>query len=121
VNGSDYDPAVAGVQTISRQELHVKMRESTVIVVDAQAPGWYEREHLPGALRADVGNIDDLVTKLGNHPHSRSSCTATATCARPRLTFRRISCVGVTPMFGGTLKANEAGSKLGCRLSQAAR
>lgn len=79
------DPAVTEVLTISRQELYDKILEGSVIVVDAQAAGWYEREHLPGALRADADNLDDLVAKLGDNPASEiavycwsETCSASA-------------------------------------------
>lgn len=39
-----------------RVELVAKLEDNAVTLVDAQGPGWYEREHLPGALR---GRIDD--------------------------------------------------------------
>jgi rhodanese-related sulfurtransferase len=56
------------VRAISRQELEEKIGTGELTVVDAQAPGWYEREHLPGALRADAGHMDDLATRLGDDP-----------------------------------------------------
>ena len=57
------DPAPE-VTPITRGELMAKLREDAVILVDAQAPGWYEREHLPGALRTDAKDIDDLIDRL---------------------------------------------------------
>jgi len=36
---------------ISREELLQKLAAGGVVLLDAQAPGWYEREHLPGALK----------------------------------------------------------------------
>ena len=66
MNAGDYDPANTRVLPISRLELFAKMREGPVMVVDAQAPGWYEREHLPGAVRSDVEDIDGLATRLGS-------------------------------------------------------
>lgn len=66
MNAGDYDPANKGVLPISRHELFDKMRKGVVMVVDAQGPGWYEREHLPGSVRSDVEDIDDLVARLGS-------------------------------------------------------
>ncbi len=84
MSAADHDPADR-VRPITRRELHAKIREGTVIVVDAQAPGWYEREHLPGALRADADNIDDLVAELGDDPAAEivvycwsTTCSASA-------------------------------------------
>ncbi len=37
--------------------LVTRLAAGTIVLVDAQAPGWYEREHLPGAHRLDW---DDL-------------------------------------------------------------
>lgn len=67
-----HDGGVAGseVLPISRQELRDKVRDGTVVLVDAQARGWYEREHLPGALRADIDDFDDLAAKLAGDPAS---------------------------------------------------
>lgn len=52
------------VKPIGRFELLEKMNADAPLLVDAQGPGWYEREHLPGALKADVKDIDDFVTRL---------------------------------------------------------
>lgn len=37
--------------TISREELRRVLGRGEVLLLDAQAPGWYEREHLPGAVK----------------------------------------------------------------------
>ena len=50
---------------IERDELRVKLADGTIRLVDAQAPGWYEREHLPGALRAAAEDVDGLLHGLG--------------------------------------------------------
>jgi rhodanese-related sulfurtransferase len=44
------EEAVA-VTTISREELRLALGRGDVVLLDAQAPGWYEREHLPGAVK----------------------------------------------------------------------
>lgn len=43
---------------IDHDELAAKLVEGEIVLLDAQAPGWYEREHLPGAHRLDW---DDLI------------------------------------------------------------
>lgn len=50
---------------IEREELRAKLDEGAIRLVDAQAPGWYEREHLPGALRASADDVDGLLAALG--------------------------------------------------------
>ena len=50
---------------IDRDELRVKLEDGMIRLVDAQAPGWYEREHLPGALRAAADDVDGLLRALG--------------------------------------------------------
>ena len=70
MNRHDNGVAGSGVLPISRQELHDKMRDGTVVLVDAQAHGWYEREHLPGALRADIDDVDALAAELAGDPAS---------------------------------------------------
>ncbi len=42
--GSEDAPAEAA---ISREELRQKLERGGVVLLDAQAPGWYEREHSP--------------------------------------------------------------------------
>lgn len=42
---------------IDHAELTARLAAGTIVLLDAQAPGWYEREHLPGAHRLDW---DDL-------------------------------------------------------------
>ena len=36
---------------IEFDELAARLAAGTIVLLDAQAPGWYEREHLPGAHR----------------------------------------------------------------------
>jgi len=42
---------------IEHVELTARLAAGTIVVLGAQAPGWYEREHLPGSHRLDW---DDL-------------------------------------------------------------
>ena len=55
--------------TISRDELREKLERGGVVLLDAQASGWYEREHLPGAQKmpeADVGRrMQEIVPDWG--------------------------------------------------------
>lgn len=39
------------VTTISREDLRLALGRGDVLLLDAQAPGWFEREHLPGAVK----------------------------------------------------------------------
>ena len=62
----DPELTTAQVTPISRQELQAKMGAGAVILIDAQADGWYEREHLPGALRSGVHAVDELAATLSD-------------------------------------------------------
>lgn len=42
---------------ITYDELVARLAAGTIVLVDAQAPGWFEREHLPGAHRLDWDDI----------------------------------------------------------------
>jgi len=66
MSGRDPELTTARVTPISRQELLAKMGEGAVILVDAQADGWYEREHLPGARRTCVHDVDELAATLSD-------------------------------------------------------
>ena len=43
--------------TIPREELRQKLERGDLVLLDAQAPGWYEREHLPGARKMPDGDV----------------------------------------------------------------
>ncbi len=66
MSGRDPELTTARVTPISQQELQARMREGTVTLIDAQADGWYEREHLPGALRSGVHAVDELAATLSD-------------------------------------------------------
>lgn len=54
----------AGPLPIDRDELHRRLTEGSIALLDAQAPGWYERERLPGAVRALPEDLDSLAARL---------------------------------------------------------
>ena len=58
----DLPTAVAGA--ISREELRLELERGTVVLLDAQAPGWYEREHLPGALKMPDGDLERRIAEI---------------------------------------------------------
>lgn len=49
---------------ISRAELRQKLELGSVVLLDAQAPGWYEREHLPGALKLPDRDIASRIAEI---------------------------------------------------------
>jgi rhodanese-related sulfurtransferase len=55
---------------IDRLELLELLAWDSIILLDAQAPGWYERERIPGALRALPEDLDSLADCL---PHGRDT------------------------------------------------
>jgi rhodanese-related sulfurtransferase len=55
------------VREIGREELVAKMASSAAVrLLDAQAPGWYEREHLPGAVRGSIEDLERALAQLGD-------------------------------------------------------
>lgn len=58
---------------IERQGLLEALAWDSVVLLDAQAPGWYERERIPGAVRALPEDLDSLEDFL---PHGRDTKVA---------------------------------------------
>jgi rhodanese-related sulfurtransferase len=50
--------------TINRQELHDAIKDRAIVPLDAQGAGWYEREHLPTAVRARPQDLAELEHRL---------------------------------------------------------
>ena len=50
---------------ITRDELAVKLAEGTIALVDAQGPGLFEAEHIPGAIRASMDNATSVIAAIG--------------------------------------------------------
>lgn len=76
------------VPTIGRDELHDAIREGTTVPLDAQGPGWFERERLPTAVRArpeDLGELEHRLPEGRNTPIAvycwSESCIASALTA----------------------------------------
>jgi rhodanese-related sulfurtransferase len=51
---------------IERGELVAKLPDPNVRLLDVQAPGWFEREHLPGAIRGRIDDADGTLAQLGD-------------------------------------------------------
>lgn len=58
----DLATAVAGA--ISRDGLRLELERGTVVLLDAQAPGWYERERLPGALKMPDRDLERRIAEI---------------------------------------------------------
>lgn len=54
----------ATVTTISRAELASAIAAGEVVPLDAQGEGWFEREHLPGAVRGRPEDLAELDHEL---------------------------------------------------------
>jgi rhodanese-related sulfurtransferase len=52
------------VAQISREQLQQALAERSVVALDAQGAGWYERERLPGAVRARPEDLRELEQRL---------------------------------------------------------
>ena len=55
---------------IEREELVGELERGTIVLLDAQAPGWFERERLPSARRALPEDLDEFEQTL---PRGRES------------------------------------------------
>ena len=51
---------------IDRVELFAKLEDNSVTLLDAQGPGWFEREHLPGAIQSRIDDPETTLNQLGN-------------------------------------------------------
>jgi rhodanese-related sulfurtransferase len=51
---------------IDRTELLAKLEDGQVRLLDAQGPGWYEREHLPGAIEGRIDDPEATLARLGD-------------------------------------------------------
>jgi rhodanese-related sulfurtransferase len=65
---------------IDRGELHAALQAGTIVALDAQAPGWFERERIPGAIRALPTDLEDLEARLpdGRDTNIAVYCSSTA-------------------------------------------
>lgn len=50
--------------TITRDELGQLLERGGVILLDAQNPGWYEREHLPGASKMPESELEQRMARI---------------------------------------------------------
>lgn len=73
---------------IDRTELQAKLEGGAVRLLDAQGPGWFEREHLPGAIEGRIDDPDGTIAALGGDLHgeivvycSSETCTGSALAA----------------------------------------
>ncbi|MDQ3146102.1 MAG: rhodanese-like domain-containing protein [Actinomycetota bacterium] len=51
---------------IDRDELLAELERGPVRLLDAQGPGLFEEEHLPGAIRGRIDDPDRTLTELGD-------------------------------------------------------
>ena len=50
---------------ITRDELVAKLADGMIALVDAQGPGLFEAEHIPGAIRARVDDPAAVIAAIG--------------------------------------------------------
>ncbi len=50
---------------ISRHELLARLEDGAVRLLDAQGPGLFEHEHLPGAIRGRIDDPEGTLAELG--------------------------------------------------------
>jgi rhodanese-related sulfurtransferase len=74
---------------IDRVELLSKLERGVVTLLDAQGPGWFEREHLPGAIPARIDDPQGTLARLGDDLDaeivvycSSASCSGSALAAQ---------------------------------------
>lgn len=99
--------------TISREELRRKLERGGVLLLDAQAPGWYEREHLPGAQKIPEADLARRMQEIAPGRGSEivvycwsEACTASAIAAQ---TLRGLGYRNVRRYVGGKKDWMEAG------------
>jgi rhodanese-related sulfurtransferase len=51
---------------IDRAELLERLDAGDVTLLDAQGPGWFEKEHLPGAIRGRLHDPEATISELGD-------------------------------------------------------
>ena len=51
---------------IDRAELLERLDAGHVTLLDAQGPGWFEKEHLPGAIHGCLDDPEATIAGLGN-------------------------------------------------------
>jgi rhodanese-related sulfurtransferase len=51
---------------IDRAELLERLDAGEVTLLDAQGAGWFEKEHLPGAIRGRLDDPESTIAELGN-------------------------------------------------------
>jgi rhodanese-related sulfurtransferase len=88
------------IHVIDRRQLQELIAGGSVVLLDAQAKGWFERERLPGAVRARPEDLPGLAQRL---PHGKQTevvvycwstiCRSSADIARrlAEMGYRRIS------------------------------
>jgi rhodanese-related sulfurtransferase len=61
MNMAGHDRLITVVDRIRLQQL---IARGSIVLLDAQAPGWFERERLPGAVRALPQDLPGLAERL---------------------------------------------------------
>lgn len=83
------------VREIGRDELRRALADRSVVTLDAQGAGWYERERLPGAARARPEDLADLEQRL---PRGKDTPVVvycwSETCTASQLTAEHLAAVG---------------------------
>ena len=103
----------AETATISREELRRILARGGLLLLDAQAPGWYEREHLPGALEMPESEVASRIEAIGPNRDQEivvycwsEACGSSVTVA---LELRRLGYRNVRRFAGGKKEWLEAG------------
>ena len=99
--------------TISRAELRQKLDRGGFVLLDAQAPGWYEREHLPGARKMPGADVENRLREIVPDPRAEivvycwsEMCGASVDAAR---TLESLGYRNVRRYAGGKKEWLEAG------------
>lgn len=107
---------------IDYHELAAKLDAGTIVLLDAQAPGWYEQEHLPGAHRLDWNNLAGSARAAIAQPDAEvavycwnTTCTGSETAAAE---LERLGYSNVRRYIGGKQDWTDHGHALSNRRDQ---
>ncbi len=98
---------------IDRRELLERLEAGDVTLLDAQGPGWFEKEHLPGAIRGRLDDPEATIAELGGTDRQIVVYCSSDTCQGSALAAELLEGHGFTKVLRYTAgKADWIGAGL---------